>query len=207
MVLLLLPKTTLILLLLTMLTIRITSEDVFRCQDLRCNSTKGEVCVATLDVGGSSINEECQAHPRYFNTCQALSCASGSTCQVRRDPDGGDADLIGCVSLTQGHNTAVVADRVVAAAATKSKLTRREQVNSDPKVGDQENDPSVAWCIVIAVLSLLPLIVLACIVIYRFVYKLPRLGREKEELTRLFQTLGYDENTEIYKKVIEFFYK
>ena len=201
-------KVNLILLILIMTISPQNSEDGSQCGDnsyVRCSTVREEVCVATLRTNGTLLKEECLRSKKYFEICRTLSCAKGMSCLVLKSSDGhlddqadGNGQIhVGCVYQSEEL------DRF----ASKHRSRGNASEVSDEDTVPGENDTPVAWCIVISVLSLLPLIVLACIVIYRFVYKLPRIGREKEELTRLFQTLGYDENTEIYKKVIDFFYK
>ena len=182
----------------------VSAEEGTACGDHAvCSAARREVCVATMgttDNGTAATmatSEECSAHKKYFETCQVLSCARGMSCRVLKR-EGRPAQVhVGCVYPS----------RELDRFAARHGSSRAYEKDPLDDMVPSEDDTPIAWCIVISVLSLLPLIVLACIVIYRFVYKLPRIGREKEELTRLFQTLGYDENTEIYKKVIEFFYK
>lgn len=151
-----------------------------------------EVCVAT--VHENNATERCQEDAKLFATCLHLACKRGTTCLVSVPYESPHKVHVGCVYKSNELNRFLKEhNNTQTAAATRHMVPT-------------ESDTPVAWCIVITVLSLLPLIVLAAIVIYRFVYKLPRIGREKEELTRLFQTLGYDENTEIYKKVMDWMY-
>ena len=168
------------------------------CGNVTCAQHQPEVCLAQFGDDGELESESCSAQQRFFDTCDALSCGKGMSCRVASHVGSPHRVHVGCVYQSEEL------DRF----ATQHRAHKGED---DADAGDDlvpgEDDTPVAWCIVIGVLSLLPLIVLACIVIYRFVYKLPRIGREKAELTRLFQTLGYDENTEIYKKVIDFFYR
>ncbi len=211
-----LPKTRLVMLLFLMLINPQNMEDGSRCGHRLCSRSRGEVCIATVDKDKVLLLEECQANVKYLKTCRALACDKGMSCRVvkqktqqqqqRSDIFDSDGDQrrrplqlqhqvhVGCVYQSE------VLDHFASENSARNDTAEEDLVPT-------EDDTPIAWCIVISVLSLLPLIVLACIVIYRFVYKLPRIGREKEELTRLFQTLGYDENTEIYKKVIDFFYK
>ncbi len=200
----LLPKALAVLVLLMLITPQ-NMENNSKCNEATCSEERKEVCVATLGTNGSLESEECVAHRKYFRTCRFLSCARGMSCRVvlhsggapPPQDDKGRQVHVGCVYRS---------DELDRFASVHGSFNGSSE-SAARSVPATEDDTPIAWCIVISVLSLLPLIVLACIVIYRFVYKLPRIGREKEELTRLFQTLGYDENTEIYKKVIDFFYK
>ena len=174
------------------------NSDVWQCGNTTCLQDNAEVCLAQFDKAGELQSETCSTQQQFFDTCSALSCARGMSCRVAQHSGSPHQVHVGCVYQSEEL------DRFAA-------QHREQEGEADLNAGDDlvpgEDDTPVAWCIVIAILSLLPLIVLACIVVYRFVYKLPRIGREKAELTRLFQTLGYDENTEIYKKVIDFFYR
>ena len=213
-----LPKARLVVLLLVMLINPQNMEVGSRCGHRLCSRSRGEVCIATVDKNEALLSEECHANVKYLKTCRALACDKGMSCRVVRHKTkpqqqqssddfgyGGDQHWQPFHLQHQVHVGCVYQSEVLDHFASENSAGNNTAEEEDPV--PTEDDTPIAWCIVISVLSLLPLIVLACIVIYRFVYKLPRIGREKEELTRLFQTLGYDENTEIYKKVIDFFYK
>jgi len=156
-----------------------------------------EVCMATVRGDGSLSSEECRKDAKLVTACSRLGCQLGTTCRAHISQAEDSRQIhVGCVYRSEELDRFAAEHNATLSAATT------QEANLVPT----ESDTPVAWCTVITVLSLLPLIVLAAIVIYRFVYKLPRIGREKEELTRLFQTLGYDENTEIYKKVMDWMY-
>jgi len=165
-----------------------------------CDPGAQEVCVATVKADGGPYDEACLRDSHFSSVCRALSCKAGTTCRVRVDWRAHHVvHHVGCVYRSEELDRFAAEHNSTGSAAAHEEEVSRRLVPA-------EDDTPVAWCIVISVLSLLPLIVLAAIVVYRFVYKLPRMGREKEELSRLFQTLGYDENTEIYKKVMDWMY-
>jgi hypothetical protein len=75
----------------------------------------------------------------------------------------------------------------------------------------QETDAEVgkghlAWNILCAAFNIVPLCLFASFAVSFYRYKLPGLFREKQELKSIFQSLGYDENGILYRKVHDFIY-
>jgi hypothetical protein len=67
----------------------------------------------------------------------------------------------------------------------------------------------IVWTVVISILSLLPVIVVSAQVTYMRHYKMPLIGREKDDLRKIFDANGYNnENNDdgLYMQVVDFFY-
>ena len=153
-----------------------------KCNETLCSTNDKEVCVTIFNQDESIKSEECARNSVYYNACQELKCPH-KECHVYFNSPTFNKEVISCTN-----------------AKTHEKL-------KDGSYNSNQIDESLPWCIVLGILSLLPLLILAYIVFYRFVYKMPRIGKEKEDLKQLFNSYGYDENNPLYREVFEFFYE
>lgn len=155
------------------------------CGQTRCDDSRHEACFSRTNETSGRISVQCNSDQIYYAVCHHLNCPVGLECRIARRP--GSSDEIKCVP--PDHLT----DR------SPDKLSNEED---KPK----KNENQLAWDVVACVFCFIPLMLLVTFLVYHYQYKVPRRAKEKEELKRLFLSLGYDENSLLYKKVHDFIY-
>jgi len=79
-------------------------------------------------------------------------------------------------------------------------------VKLDLRQQTETRSGQLAWNILCTSFNIVPLFLFASVAVSYYRYKLPGLFREKRELKSIFQSLGYDENGILYRKVHDFIY-
>lgn len=158
-------------------------------------------CVATIPSSNRSFDPEhvlnepamtlqCLSNFEYVNACQ--NCAKGEFCLIEK-LDNNVQFNVSCLY-------------------EETNLDKYDIEHSSPlgtedlPIFNGNLDASLPWCILVGIVSFLPIIVILGTLFYRFVYKLPLQGKAKEELKKIFASNGFDENESLYEEVQEFFY-
>jgi hypothetical protein len=175
-----------------------------KCGNATCNSQEGEVCVATTSISDDEIVKDknspgkvtfhCQRNRNFSQAC-TMTCDQGESCRIQRQLQGNRGEgSFHAICLYSEKNLDTTDLEHSTPLGTKEL----------PIPGLDTQDASLPWCILVAVFSLLPMIVILSTLVYRYFYKLPRQGKVKEELIEIFAANGFDENEPLYKEVQEF---
>jgi len=130
--------------------------------------------------------------------------SNGSLCLAEDDKELGCANFA-CVSAAKQYKTSKLVVAFYAAdvrcSSGASHLALRLKRNTD-----RMHNGLLAWNIICVAFNLIPVIMLTSVAIYYCRYQVPGVYREKRELKSIFTSLGYDEDSVLYKKVHDFIF-
>lgn len=177
------------------------NDSTLSCGLHKCNAANTEVCFSHLNDQQEVVSVNCEKDEQYFTICAQLNCPPGTECRVahRHESNGKD------VKAPKGINCVYRSDSLDEFVSVHTDIYNK--FGSLDETNEQKEETQLAWNIVIAVLCIMPIIFLGSFLVYHFLFKVPRQKKEKEDLKQLFLSLGYDENSILYKKVHDFIYK